>query len=193
MGSSSQLWQIGTLVVEPIQKGRRQAAEIRDRAGAVRARSEEDGTIKDETGSVLLRAPLRKAKSAGDVAIDVADADGRMLGEANVDGYTIAPGRRNLKLAFRDSAGNELARLEPRDKRGEELELAAGGSTVATVKVEKVKAGLLRKSRVYTVDLIAEVPEPARPLAMAGLIRYEAVLQELERFSSSSDMDRVLD
>ena len=56
--------------------------------------------------------------------------------------------------------------------------MAAGGD-VATVRVERVKAGLLRSSRVYTADLIAEVPEPVRPLALAGIIRYEAMLKEV--------------
>ena len=183
MDSDRQLWQAGTLVIEPIQKGRGHAAEIKDRGGAVLARSEADGTIKDGAGSLLLRAPMRKAHRPGDVAIDVADAEGKKLGEAKVAGYTVGPRARKLKLAIRDSAGTELARLEPRDRRGEELELAAGGSSLATVSVERVKVGFLRKSRVYTVDLIADVPMPVRLPALAGIIRYEAMLKEVEGLS----------
>jgi hypothetical protein len=183
MEPGGQLWQFGTLVVEPIQKGRGHAAEIKDRGGAVRARSEDDGTIKDEAGSVLLRAPLRKAHSPGDVAIDVADAEGRKLGEAGVAKYSLGPRSKTLTLTIQDAAGSEVARLEPRDKQGDEFGLSAAGSDVATVRVERVKVGLLRKSRVYTADLIAEVPEPVRSLAMAGLIRYEAMLKEVEGLS----------
>lgn len=187
MEAGSRLWQLGTLVVEPTGKGRGHAAEIKDSGGVARATSADDGTIKDESGSVLLVAPLRKARSAGDVAIDVADAGGRTLGEVSVAGFTIAPRRRKVTLTIRDSSGSELARLEPRDKHGEQLSLAATGSDVATVRVEQVKSGFLRKSRVYTVDLLAEAPESLRPLAMAALIRYEAMLKEVEALSMRDD------
>jgi hypothetical protein len=183
MEPGGQLWQIGTLIVEPIQKGRGHAAEIKDRGGVVRATSEDDGTIRDEAGSVLLRAPLRKAHSPSDVAIDITDAEGRKLGEARVTNHALGPRARRLTLTIRDSAGSELAYLEPRDKRGEELVLVASGSDVATVRIEQVKAGLLRKSRVYTADLIAEIAEPVRPLALAGIIRYEAMLKDVESLS----------
>lgn len=185
MEPGGQLWQFGTLVVEPIGKGRGHAAEIKDRSGVVRATSDDDGTIKDEAGSVLLRAPLRKAYGPSDVAVDVTDAEGRKLGDARVTKHALGPRARRLTLTISDSAGSELACLEPRDKRGEELVLVAAGSDVATVKVEQVKAGLLRKSRVYTADLIAAAPEPVRPLALAGIIRYEAMLKEVEGLSMS--------
>lgn len=183
MERGSQLWQLGTLVVEPTRNGGGHAAEVKDGNGVARAKGEADGTVKDETGAVLLRAPLRKAHRPGDVAIDVEDAEGRKLGEACVTHYSFGPRGRKLTLTIRDSAGSELARLEPRDKRGEELGLVAGGSDVATLRVGHVKSGLLRKSRVYTVDLVAEVPEPARLLAMAGIIRFEAMLREAESLS----------
>lgn len=112
---------------------------------------------------MLLRTPLRNAFSPGDVAIDVANAEGLKLGEASVTTYALGPRNGKLTLTIRDAAGSELARLEPRDKQGEQLGLTAAGSDIATVKIERVKAGLLRKSRVYTADLIAEVPEPVRP------------------------------
>lgn len=188
MESSDQLWQVGTLVVEPVQKGRRHAAEVKDRSGVVRARSADDGTITDETGSLLFRAPLRKkAHSPSDVAIDIADAAGQKLGEASVTGFSYGPRSRRLTLAIRDAAGSELARLEPRDRQGEVLGLTASGSDVATVKVERVKAGLLRKSRVYTVELTSGVSDAIRPLALAGLVRFEAMLQEVERLSVHDD------
>jgi hypothetical protein len=183
MEPGGQLWQVGTLVVEPIRKGRGHATEIKDRSGAVRARSEDDGTIQDEAGSVLLRAPLRKAREPEDVAIDVSDAGGRKLGEASVTKHALGPRARRLTLTIRDSVGTELARLEPRDKRGEELGLVAAGRDVATVRVEQVRAGLLRKSRVYIADLVAGVPEPVRSLALAGIIRYDAMLKEIEGLS----------
>jgi hypothetical protein len=185
MEPGGQLWQFGTLVVEPIGKGRGHAAEIKDRGGVARATSDDEGTIKDGPGAVLLRAPLRKAYGPSDVAIDVADAEGRKLGEARVTKHSLGPRARNLTLTISDPAGSELARLEPRDKRGEELVVVAAGSDVATVKVEHVKAGLLRKSRVYTAGLVAEVPEPERSLALAGIIRYEAMLKEVEGLSMS--------
>jgi hypothetical protein len=78
----------------------------------------------------------------------------------------------------RDGLGPRAAteRLEPRDKRGEQLTLTADGSQVASIAVAVVKRGFLRKGHVYTVALADEMPEALRPLALAVAIRYDALL-----------------
>ena len=174
---NGQLWRLGTFVVEPVRNG---GLELKGRDGVVHATSGKDGTIADAGGAVLLRAPLRTSRASGRVAIDIEDADGRRLGEAAADSFTFGLGRRKMALSIRDRSGNERARLEPRDNRSEHLALVASGSDVATIRVESVKAGLLRKSRVYSVDVIAEVAEPVDQLALAAVVRYDALLRALE-------------
>lgn len=177
MEAWAELWNAGTFVVEPIEKGRGHAAVVKDGAGAERAASTADGTIQDLAGSVLLGAPMRRARKPSDVAIDVATADGQALGEVHVTKYRLGPRARSLSLALLDPSRTELARLEPRDDRGEALGLSVGGADAATVRVEQVKAGFLRKTRVYTAEVFAAVPEPMRPLALAAIIRYDAMLK----------------
>lgn len=181
---TSGLLHAGTLVVEPTRDGGGRAAEIKDRSGVVHATSGEDGTIRDSAGAEVLRAQARPARRVRDVGIDVRDAQGQKLGEAGVDGYTIGFGRRKATLSIRDATGGEVARLEPRDKRGEELEAVVGGSTIATVSVEQVKSGLLRKSRVSTLDFVAEAPEPTRLLVLAGVVHYGAMLDHVAQLTS---------
>jgi hypothetical protein len=42
--------------------------------------------------------------------------------------------------------------------------------------VAQVKRGFMRKSRVYSVDLGAEIPAEVRPLVLAASVRYDALL-----------------
>ena len=188
MNASAQLWRAQTLVVEPSGSGRGHAAEVKDRAGAPLATSDAEGTLSDQSGAVLLRAPLReggRGRNPADVGVEVAGGDGRPLGEVRVVKYRLGPRARSLTLEVRDTGGGEVARLEPRDKKGDRLGVAAGGTDVATVTVEVVKKGFLRKSRIYTAHLVGDVPEAARPLVLAGLIRYDAMLKAVMAASMS--------
>jgi len=90
--------------------------------------------------------------------------------------YGLGPRARKATVAVSDGQGGEAARLEPRDKRGEQLALTAGGSELASIDVAVVKRGFLRKGRVYTVVLAEQIPDEVRPLALAVAIRYDALL-----------------
>ncbi|MGI8631889.1 MAG: hypothetical protein ACR2NA_04995 [Solirubrobacterales bacterium] len=68
------------------------------------------------------------------------------------------------------------ARVEPRDKRGESLAVTASGQAMAEIAVEQVKAGFLRKSRVYKLEMIGAPPADHAPLVLGAAIRYDAAL-----------------
>jgi hypothetical protein len=108
--------------------------------------------------------------------IEIADPDGRALGAGRVIKYGIGPRARKATIAIEDPHGVEAARLEPRDKRGEQLAVTTNGTELATVTVSQVKRGFLRKSRVYVVDLERPIPDELRPLVVATAIRYDALL-----------------
>lgn len=180
MDAIRELWRTQTLLVEPSASGRGEAAEVKERSGTPLASSDADGTLSDESGAVLLRAPLRergRERKPADVGIVVADGNGRPVGEARVVRYRLGPRARSITVAIKDAAEGDAGRLEPRDRKGEQLAVRVGDSEVATVAVEAVKRGLLRKSRVYRADIVADVPEPLRPLVLASVIRYDAMLK----------------
>ena len=181
MEAVEQLWRAQVLLIEPSTKGWGQAAEVKDSGGAPLATSDADGTTQDAAGQLLVRAPLRdrpgKARDPSRVAADVVAADGTKLGELRVAKYRFMPRVRWLAVRIHDSDGAEVARLEARDKRGDELIVATDGREVATIAVDRVKRGLLRKLRVYRAQLSGEVSEAQRPLVLAAIIRYDAMLK----------------
>lgn len=172
-------WRAPSFTVVPSGTGRGYSAEIKDQAGATLATSDAEGTIRDVAGDVLLSAPLRwrdRGDRPTDAGIEVTDAEGRALGSGRVVKYGVGPRTRKATMAIVDPQGGEAARLEPRDKRGEQLTVAANGAELATVAVAQVKSGFMRKSRVYTVDLSGAVTDELRPLVLAASVRYDALL-----------------
>jgi hypothetical protein len=171
-------WRAQSLVVAPTGAGRGYAAEIKDAAGAPVATCDAEGTVRDVSGDELLTAPVRwhgRRDRGLNAGIEIA-AGGRALGEGRVVKYGLGPRARKATIEISDAQGGATARLEPRDKRGEELAVTANGADLATVAVAVVKKGFLRKSRVYTVDLAEPMPEDLRPLVLAATIRYDALL-----------------
>lgn len=41
--------------------------------------------------------------------------------------------------------------------------------------VETIKLGFLKRARQYDVNIVADVPEPARTLLVVGAIRFDAL------------------
>jgi hypothetical protein len=173
------LWRTPSLIVSPSGSGSGYTAEIKDQTGALLATCDAGGTVRDQSGDGLLVAPLRwegRGDRPTDAGIEVTDPEGRGLGVGRVVKYGVGPRARKATIAMIDPDGGEAARLEPRDKRGEQLAFTANGSELATVAVNVVKQGFLRKSRVYTVELPGEIPDALRPLVLATAIRYDALL-----------------
>jgi hypothetical protein len=172
------MWQAGRLVVRPSGHGKNYGVEITDEGGATLATCAADGTISDTSGARLLSAPLGwdgRGNKPTEAKVEIADADARPLGTARVTKYGVGPRAKKATIDVVDPQGGSVLRVEP-DKRGQALTLSAGETEVATAAVEQVKAGFLRKARVYTVDIRQPPPEQLRPLALAALIRYDALL-----------------
>lgn len=108
------------------------------------------------------------------IALEVGDAQGRPLGKARIVKYRFGPRAKKLTLALTraDDDAAEVGRIEPADDRGESLTATLDGAEAATVAVEQVKVGFLRRARVYTVQLNGE-PDP---LLLGALVGYEALL-----------------
>ena len=173
------LFRTPSLTVTPSGSGRGYRVEVTDSGGAPVATCDAAGAVRDTAGREVLAAPLRwdgRGEKPTDAALDVRAADGRPLGTGRVVKYGLGPRSRKATVALTDGGGGEAARLEPRDKRGEQLVLTAGGSELASIDVAVVKRGFLRKGRVYTVALADEIPAEMRPLALAVAIRYDALL-----------------
>jgi len=173
------LFRTPSLTVTPSGSGRGYRVEVTDSGGAAIATCDAAGEVRDTAGREVLTAPLRwdgRGDKPTDAGIEVRAADGRPLGTGRVVKYGLGPRARKATVAVSDGQGGEAARLEPRDKRGEQLALTAGGSELASIDVAVVKRGFLRKGRVYTVVLAEQIPDEVRPLALAVAIRYDALL-----------------
>jgi len=167
------------IVVRPTGHGKNYSVDVTDQAGSTLATCDAEGVIRDTAGAPLLSAPLRwdgRGDKPTDAGVEIADAEGRPLGSARIASYGVGPRAKKATIEVADAQPTSVLRLEPRDKRGLELALTAGDDELATIAVEQVKAGLLRKARVYTVDIAQPAPEPLRRLALATVIRYDVLL-----------------
>ena len=172
-------WRAGRLIARPSGHGEKYGVEVTDAGGATLATCAADGTISVPSGAQLLSAPLRlegRGDKPTDATVAIADAEGVPVGTARVTKYGVGPRAKKATIEVTTPQGESVLRVEPSDKRGQELALTAGETEIATVTVEQVKAGFLRKTRIYTVDIRQPPPEPLQPLALATLIRYDVLL-----------------
>jgi hypothetical protein len=184
------LWRASTFSVSPTRSRAGLTAEIKDAAGGALAICDPDGTVRDASGGVLLQAPVRweaRRNRPLDVEMGITDLEGRALGTARVVKYGLGPRAKKATVALIDGQGTEVARLEPQDKKGERLAVSAGGADLATVDVAEIKTGFLQKARVYTATLPSEIAEDIRPLVLAAIVRYYALLEGLEAASLKAD------
>lgn len=173
------LFRAPSLTLTPSGSGHDYRVEVADSGGAPVASCDAAGAVRDTSDREVLIAPLRwegRGDKPTDAAIEVRNGDGRPLGIGRVVKYGIGPRARKATVAVSAGEAGEAARLEPRDKRGEQLALTAAGSQIASIDVAVVKRGFLRKGRVYTVSLADVMPDGLRPLALAVAIRYDALL-----------------
>jgi hypothetical protein len=191
VGAGDVFGQATRIVVRPTGHGKNYSVEVSDQAGSTVATCDPDGTIRDAAGTPLLSAPVRwagRGDKPTDAGIEIADAGASPLGTARVVKYGVGPRAKKATIEVTDAQGAQVLRLEPRDKRGEELALTADDSEIATVAIEQVKAGFLRKARVYTVEIAGAAAEPLRPLAFATVIRYDVLLNAVAA-ASARDRD----
>lgn len=172
------LWDAGTLVITPERRG---AASVTDRAGSPLAHCDENGVLADSAGTVLLHAPVTVPghgwrEQRKDVTIGVTDAAGVTLGTGAVRKYTLTPRSRRLTVVVSAPGGGGEGKIEAADKHGDELSVTSNGEPVASVTVEHVKAGFMRKNRIYTAELTGRPSDQLAAPLVAAVIRYQALL-----------------
>ena len=151
--------------------------EIKDGTGTPLASADDGGTIADAQGAQLIRAPLRfdgDRKHGTNAVLDVAGADGAPLGQVRVRKYSVTPRSRKGTLAVM-LGDAEVARVEPEDKKGEELAITAGERRAGTLR-KTGSRGFIRKTTTYRLELTGDIEERLRPLVLATAIRYDALL-----------------
>lgn len=154
---------------------------VADDAGTQLATLDGAGTVRDAGGAPLLTLRVEEPRGArrdhpGAVKLEIADASGAPLGTANVTKYGFGPRSKKLNLAVQRPDGEEAARFDVVDDRGEELSVTAGEVEVGTLSIETIKKGFLRRARVYTLR-VASPPEPGvHALVLGAAIGFEGLL-----------------
>lgn len=179
MAEGDALWQATRLTLRPTGSGRSYSVAVEDATGATLATCDAGGTIRDAAGDVIATAPVQwegRGDRPTDASVEIGSADGNPLGKARVTKYGVGPRAKKATIDVTDAQGAEVLRLEPRDGRGSQLVVVSGDADLATVAVEQVKAGFLRKARVYTVEPASGLTDAMRPLVLLTAIRYDALL-----------------
>jgi hypothetical protein len=182
-----QLWRATSLTVAASRSG----TEIKDATGALIATCDPEGGVRDPSGNLLLRAPVHwkgHRNKPAHAEVEIVSADGATLGAGRVVKYGLGPRAKKATVAITDTGGEEVARLEPRDKKGEQLAVVSEAGVLATIDVAVVKSGFLKKTRVYTATIISAIPDPLRPLVTAAVIRYDGLLKALEAATMHQSM-----
>ena len=162
------------MTLKPTDQGN--TVEITDESGAPLA-TMRGGQLTAASGEPLLRLAVQEPSGhrrdkPTDCSVQIGDARGAPVGQANIVKYGFGPRSKKLTLALVGADGTEEGRIEPSDDRGDQLLATVGGTEAATVSVEQVKAGFLRKSRVYTVSFHSD----PSPLVLGAIVGYEALL-----------------
>lgn len=172
------LLRASSFTVAPTGSGGNHATEIHDSGGGILATCDAAGNISDPSNVVLLRAPVRSdvTRNSVTVEMDITGAEGDAIAIARVVKYGIGPRSKKATVAVTDAQGTEIARLEARDKKGEDLAVASGDTEYASIGVAEVKAGFMKKNRIYSVALPSAIPDSTRLPILALAIRYDALL-----------------
>ena len=109
-----------------------------------------------------------------DATLELSSASGAPLGVATVAKFKITPRTKQLDVAVGDDV-----RFAVVDDRGEHLVITSDGRDVGRLDIATVKAGFLRKSRVYTLEFDDTLAEPTRSVVLGVAVGYEALLQEV--------------
>lgn len=193
MDDTHPFWRMRSFTVAPASSRQGYRAEIKDAGGGTIATCDQDGVVTDASGTTLVTAPVRwesKPNRPIEAEIQIVDPDGISLGSGGVVKYGIGPRSKKATVAIMDSQGKDAVRLEPTDKKGEQLNLSSEAGTLATITVAEEKTGFLRKSRLYRVEVTAEVTEALRPLVLAAAVRYDALLEALTAGAMRDSMRR---
>lgn len=155
-----------------------QTAEVTDGAGKPLAAADGAGTISDPAGVPLLVAPLAvegQQNRMRHTKLAVSDGAGAPLGEVQVVKYSFGPRSSKVTLSLTGPGGEEVARIEPQDKKGEHMALTVRGAPTGTLEQFSRKRGLLKSSSSFKLELSGEVGGRARALVVAAAVRFQAL------------------
>ena len=157
----------------------------------VLASCDDAGTVVGADNSTLmtasLSAPLRGARSGAPGAdlkrlrarVDVAGADGTVAGTLAVRRFTVTPFSRRITIALLHPDGDEVGHLSAVDRKGRELAVTCGDSSVATLALAERDRGIRRTVERWAVTLEARPLPPADLLAAAAILRHGKLLAEV--------------
>ena len=174
------LWRAAVLELTCTRSSAGQTVEVQDGTGVPLASADDAGTIAASSGEPLLLAPLAwegRRDRGTDAKLDVSDPAGTALGEVRVARYSVGPRSSKATLSISDATG-EVARLEPQDRKGEELVIAAGDAQAGVLRKTGRKRGLLRSTTSYRLELTGPLEGQLRTLVLAAAIRYQKLLTE---------------
>jgi hypothetical protein len=129
-----------------------QTAEVTDGAGLPLAGADGAGTITDRSGKPLLHAPIAfegRGERGTDARLEVSDGAGERLGEVRVVKFFYGPRSSRTTLAVTVADGQEVATFEPRDRKGEQVEITVGDVPGGTLEQISRKRGILRSTTTY--------------------------------------------
>lgn len=180
----------GATVVQFERSSDGQAATVLGAGDAVLATCDDAGTVRGADGSTLMTAGFWSPRGAHyDVPgadlkrlrarVTVAASDGAAAGTLGVRHFKVTPFSRTITIAMLDPDGTEVGELSAADRKGHELAVSAGGSTVASLALADRDRGLRRTVEHWTLRVHARPPVPADLLAAAAVLRYGKMLAEV--------------
>lgn len=152
---------------------------LTDPAGQVLGAADSSGTIRDADGVARWHVPSElpgRSDRPLQARLRVLGADGSQLGECVVRKYKIGPRSQHVTMAVVNADATEVAVVAATDGKGAQLAAMRGETRLATVAVSKVKAGFLRKNRVYAIELDPSLDAATRELLVPALVRYDGLL-----------------
>ena len=167
-----------SLTISPEGSGVNRKVPITDSSGVQLAECGIDGIVRDAGGTPLLAMKVDRGQRKDrplDVRLHLLDASGGPIGTANVAKYKFTPRTKQLTVAVHDTAGTEVARIEPRDDKGESLTVVTDGTEVGSMSRTQVKKGFLKRVQVYGVELTGDVPAEREPLVLGAIIGFDAL------------------
>lgn len=160
-----------------VRSGAGQTTEARAPGGAALASSDGAGAISDASGAPLLQARTAFAPNGKGGRLAVTDAQGRALGSAAITKFRFGPKALTATLLVSDPSGAELARFEPRDKKGQDVAIvAADGTPLGSLRQTGNDRGLRRSTTTYRLERAPGGAAQLRTLLLAIAMRHQALL-----------------
>lgn len=157
---------------------------------AVLASCDDAGTVVGADGAALMTATFSPPRGAHSdlpgadlkrlrAQVDVVGADGAAAGTLGVRRFSVTPFSKKITIAMLDPGGTEIGDLSTVDRKGRELAVTCGGSSVATLALADRDRGISRTVERWSLSVEARPPAPADLLAAAAILRQGKVIAEV--------------